>query len=457
MKTGQIPSIWKKAIVIPIYKKGEINKPSNFRPISLTSPICRLLEKINHKRMMSHILKNQIVSDAQHGFVQMRSTQTQQLNFLNKLTRLYDQNTQVEIVYLDFSKAFNKISHQNLLIALHHYKFNPIIITWLQNYLSDRSQRTVVDMTYSDSTPVPSGVPQGSVVGPLLFVIYLEDLIRKIELVCKNTSVYAFADDIKLLSTDKTDLQQALDLVSSWTNKWQLLLNETKSEHLTVRKKHQTTFTIGNTPIPKVSEVKDLGITLSDDLKSSQYIHQIRGKANTISHIILKSFKSNNTQLLVNLFKTYVRPLTEYNTSSWSPYLRSDIQEMESVQRKFTRNICQRANLTFSNYEERLLKLKLESLESRRIKRDLILLYKIIHNIVDVDAKNFFMFSSLGGYNLRRHQLHINRKPKTKTLRRENFFTYRVIKFWNDLPEEIVMSQTLAIFKTKLNRVSFGA
>ena len=164
MKTGQIPSIWKKAIVIPIYKKGEINKPTNFRPISLTSPICRLLEKINHKRMMSHILNNQIISDAQHGFVQMRSTQTQQLNFLNELTCLYDQNTQVEIVYLDFSKAFDKVSHQNLLIALHHYKFNPIIITWLQNYLSDRSQRTVVDMTYSDSTPVPSGVPQGSVV-----------------------------------------------------------------------------------------------------------------------------------------------------------------------------------------------------------------------------------------------------------------------------------------------------
>ena len=129
---------------------------------------------------------------------------------------------------------------------------------------------------------------------------------------------------------------------------------------------------------------------------------------------------------------------------------------MESVQRKFTRKLCQRTNITFSNYEERLAKLNLESLESRRIKRDLILLYKIIHNLVDIDTNTFFMFSSLGGYNLWRHQLHINRQPKTKTLCREKFFTHRVIKFWNDLPEEIVMSQTLSIFKSKLNKLSFG-
>ena len=454
VKTGEIPAKWKKAVVIPIYKKGKINDPANYRPISLTSVICRVLEKIIHKHMMLHLLDNRIVSEAQHGFVYMRSTQTQQLQFLNCVTSLYDINKQIEIVYLDFSKAFDKVSHSNLVTALHHYKFNTLIIRWIKNYLSHRTQTTFVDNTYSNYTSVPSGVPQGSVVGPLLFVIYLEDLIRKIQLNCKNTTVYAFADDIKLLSTDPQDLQKALDIVNTWTTKWKLLLNTSKSEHITIRNKQQTSLTIGNQIIPKVNKVRDLGLTLSADLKWSHYTHKVRAKANIVSHLILRSFTSNNIQLLSNLFKTYVRPLTEYNTSSWSPYYKSDIFEIETVQRKFTRRVCQRANLPFSNYEERLEKLNLESLETRRTKRDVTLLYKIVNNLIDVDINDFFQMSSLGGHNLRRHQLHIQRQPKTNTLTQQNFFTHRVIKYWNQLPEEIVMSQNLASFKNKLNKFS---
>ena len=199
LATGQVPSVWKRAIVVPIYKKGKVNKASNYRPISLTSVVCRLLERIIHGQIHKHLQHNTIISSAQHGFIHKRSTQTQQIYYLNDLTSFFDKNKQVDIVYLDFSKAFDKVSHSRLLNALSHYKINSILLNWIQDYLSGRSQSTLVDDVFSASVLVSSGVPQGSVLGPLLFAIFIQDLINIISKECKLTTVYAFADDIKLL------------------------------------------------------------------------------------------------------------------------------------------------------------------------------------------------------------------------------------------------------------------
>ena len=305
------------------------------------------------------------------------------------------------------------------------------------------------------TTPVSSGVPQGSVLGPLLFIIYLENLIATINHQCLKTTVYAYADDIKLVSTDSQDLQQALDIVSTWTNDWGLFLNTNKSEHITLRCKQPISFSILNQVIPKVKNVRDLGLTLSEDLKWNSYVHKVRARANVVSHIILRTFTPSNTQLLVNLFKMYVRPIMEYNTSSWSPYYKSDIHTIESVQMTFTRYLCQRANIKFSNYKNRLDILNLESLESRRVKRDLLLLYKILNGLVDIDAADFFHASTNGGYNLRRHKLQITRQKISKTLCRQNFFSHRIVQHWNELPENIVTSPSLTIFKHKLNKLKF--
>ena len=234
-------------------------------------------------------------------------------------------------------------------------------------------------------------------------------MISSISLKCRNTTVYAFADDLKLLSADPDDLQYALNLISSWTNQWNLFLNTSKSEHLTIRNKIVHNFHINNEAIPKVEQVRDLGVMISDQLKWTKHINKIRSKSNILSHIILRTFSPNNTSLLVNLFKTYIRPTMEYNTCTWSPHLRCDIKEVESVQKSFTRKLCQRANIKYIDYNDRLQKLNLESLESRRIKNDLILMYKIVNNLVDMDFSNFFQFNSLGGHNLRRHSFHITR------------------------------------------------
>ena len=452
---GDVPSLWKTAIVKPIYKKGKINNPKNYRPISLTSVICRLLEKIVHNRLLTHLLNNNIISKAQHGFIVKRSTQTQQLYLLDKLTHLYDNNTQAEVIYLDFSKAFDKVSHTKLIYLLNYYQLDHKLIKWISQYLKDRSQTTVVEHNFSDRTPVTSGVPQGSVLGPLLFLVYLESLIATIHLHCKYTTVFAYADDIKLLSTDSKDLQLALDIVGKWTHDWKLLLNNDKSEHFTIRNKHPVSFNINGNIIKRVHTVRDLGITLSDNLKWNHHIHKIRAKANITGHTLLKTFISQNPKLLINLFKTYVRPILEYNTCTWSPNQLSDIKEIESVQRIYTRKVFQRCNLSFSSYADRLTKIKLESLYSRRIKNDLILVYKIIHNLIDVEFANFFQFSHFGNHSLRRHSQNLSRQNISKTTCRRNFFSHRVVHHWNQLSQTLISSPSLSSFKFGLRSMTF--
>ena len=398
------------------------------------------------------MMNNNLLSTAKHGFISGRSTQTQQIHFLDHTTQLHDNNKQTEIVYLDFSKAFDTVSHGKLLHVLSHYQIDPTVIIWIKNYLSQRLQNTVVDDIMSNCEPVTSGVPQGSVLAPLLFIIYTEDLIRTINQEATNTTVFAYADDIKLISNDPNDIQLALDTVKAWIDKWQLRLNTNKSEHLTIRLMKQVTLTIRGEPIPKVTKVRDLGITITDNFKWKPYIAQIRSKANILSHSILRTFSSSNCWLLINLFKTYVRPLVEYNTCSWSPSLKGDIKDIESVQKMFTRKLCIRCNISFNSYDDRLNKLGMESLEVRRIKNDLVFLFKIVHNLVDIDFSSFFQLNSFSGHNLRRHSLHITRQLTPKTNTRSHFYSHRVIKYWNMLPNDIVCSDTLATFKLRLKK-----
>lgn len=268
-------------------------------------------------------------------------------------------------------------------------------------------------------------------------------------------TVYAFADDLKLLSHCENSLQRALHTVYNWVSAWDLLINADKSEHFVIRCTEVSPLYLGTQLIPRVSNVRDLGVLIDDHLKWNTYSNTIRSKSNIISHIIIRCFSPTNTSLLIYLYKVYIRPLLEYNTCTWSPYLKSEIKEIESVQKNFTRKICQRANISYTSYNDRLKTLNLESLESRRTKNDLIFLFKIIHGHVDIEFNSFFEFSSLGGYSLRRHSLQIVRKSKPKTQCRHYFFINRVVPAWNALPDHVVSSRTIGNFKSKLNKISF--
>ena len=456
LKHGKLPSIWKSALVVPIFKKGKKSDPANYRPVSLTSVFCRIFERIIHYMICQHLADYNLISRVQHGFISGRSTLTQHFCYFDQLTKLQSEKSTFNAIYIDFSKAFDKLSHAKLMHVLHHYQLNANVIAWIKEWLSGRIQQTVVEDQFSDVCGVTSGVPQGSVLGPLLFLLYLESLITHLKEACKSTTVFAYADDVKLLSKDPNDLQNALSIIGDWADRWDLVIHPTKSIHLYFRPKNDPNlppiFFLNHEPISQDSQVNDLGITLADNFKWTSYIHKITSKANRIAYTIIRSFKSNDHKMLMNLFKTYVRPILEYNTAIWNPHLLGDIANVERVQRRFTKMVCQKQNISFEGYLDRLRLLQLDTLEIRRVKSDLILMFKIHNNHIDMDPDDFFTAKD-SSYNLRSynsHQLVLHKYSGSAV--RHNFFTNRVTPTWNQLPNTLINSPDLATFKTRISQ-----
>ena len=461
LESGTVPEAWKKALVVPIFKKGNRNKAENYRAVSLTSVACRIKEKISHKKITFHLQDYNLLSNCQHGFIIRRSTLTQQLSFMNHLTNFQASKQDCDAIYLDFTKAFDKISHNKLIHVLTHYKINPKLVNWTKSFLENRTQQTVTEGAYSNSCLVTSGVPQGSVLGPLFFVLYLESLILSLQDNCQNTHIFAFADDVKLLSKDRNELLRALKIIEYWSKNWNLYLQPKKSEHLPFifsnTRITSPNFTINNSIIPQTKTVKDLGITLSQNLKWAPYISNILSRANIIAYNIIRSFTNSNISLYSNLYKTYIRPIIEYNTVIWNPHQLTDIRRIESFQRRFTRLVCQKTNTNFASYQDRLRLMKLDTLESRRVRFDLIFMYKIYNKIIDIDFNEHFKRNlAMQSYNLRGHNLKLEQDKYSGSTIRNMFFSERIIPIWNALPKTIAESPDIYKFKLKLDKFNIN-
>ena len=240
-----------------------------------------------------------------------------------------------------------------------------------------------------------------------------------------------------------------------WLQEHQLNIAKEKCFSLTLARKKSTHnpnhFSINSNSISNKTHFRDLGVIISDDLKWTHHVNSICTSAEVKSYQILKCFKTKNIGVLLRLFKTYVRPKLEYNTPVWSPYLLKNVNKIESVQRNYTKRICRRCGINFSSYEDRLNILNLNTLEKRRAINDLLLLYKMIHNLIDLKFTDYFSFTNIK-YNLRRNSMQIQTKKKINLPIQpwQISFFMRVIKFWNALPEDIVTAQSISIFKLKL-------
>ena len=340
---------------------------------------------------------------------------------------------------------------------LEHLKVDNDTVQWIKEFLSNRTQRTVIDGILSESCNIISGVPQGSVLGPLLFLIPADDLLRLIKLNCHSLALYMFADDLKILGFDKFQLQKALSIVESWTEVWQLRIQSSKTEHIFFNKSTSENFTINGSNIAKTSEVNDLGLIIQNDLKWDSYITKIKLKARRISFLILKTFSSSSLDLYKNIFNTYIRPCVEYNTSIWGATSTYNIQSIESVQKYFTKAVSKRLNISFQSYKHRLEIWDMKTLEERRLITDVVLLYKILNGFIDIPPEEQFKKSDFYcKYNLRRHNHCLKTLSISKTNIKNNFFSNRIIQIWNKLPGELVESKSLRCFKSVLKDIDFN-
>lgn len=447
LELGRVPEDWKVANVTPIFKKGPRDNPGNYRPISLTSIVGKMLESIIADRMVDHLESHNLIMDSQHGFRHHRSCLTNLLDFFHNMLSVYDRTKGIDVLYLDFQKAFDKVPHIRLMAKVRALGITGKVAEWIECWLSNRKQRVVINGTASEWASVTSGVPQGSVLGPLLFIIYINDI--DVGLVSK---ISKFADDTKLGAnavelTGVQQLQSDLDKIGEWSQKWQMPFNMGKCKvmHIGHRNLHAD-YTMLGSEVEKTDLEKDLGVLISSDLKFSKQCIEVEKKAQKLLGYIKRQFKYRNKEIVLTLYNSLVRPHLEYAVQFWSPALRKDIDRLERVQARATKLI---PSIRKKGYQRRLQDLGLYTLETRRLRGQLIEVFKILKGFNNVDYRNFF---TLNENQTRNNGLKIELKRFSTSLC-GNFFTYKIGNVWNGLPSEVVNSSSVEQFKNRLDKI----
>ena len=351
----------------------------------------------------------------------------------------------VDIIYLDFQKAFDKVPHQRLLLKLKAHGIGDSITDWIEQWLTDRRQRVVVDGEVSNWKSVLSGVPQGSVLGPILFLIYINDLDDSI-----TSNVLKFADDTKLFRKvntdgDKQHLQNDLDRLVKWSEKWQMLFNFGKCKCLhTGHGNSNVNYKLGDTVLGTTVKEKDLGVTISADMKVSEQCGIAASKGNQILGLIRRNITYKGKKLIIPLYKAIVRPHLEYCIQAWRPYRKKDIDTLERIQRRATKMIPELRDLS---YEERLKECGLTTLQTRRL-RDQIEVFKILNGYENIDRNMFFSLKK--DSRTRGHEVKLV-KDQCRLDIRKHSFSQRTINEWNKLSTDCVTASSMNMFKNKVD------
>ena len=302
---GQLPPSWKEANVTPIYKKGKSHIPGNYRAVSLTSLAGKFMERLIRDAIMTHMTENDLLSPKQHGFIQWRSCVTQLLAVLDSWTLALDEGGNIDTIYIDLSKAFDTVPHKRLLMKLRGYGIEGRILTWIEAFLTDRRQRVVVNDSRSSWADVTSGIPQGSVLRPMLFICYINDMPSSV-----LSFIYLFADDAKLYRNISSDddppaLQHDLQQLEKWSEKWQLCfnLNKCKVMHLG-RQNPRQNYTMGGTTLATTTSEKDLGVYVDTELTFEKHIETVVNQANRMLGLIRRSYTYLDSQSLLKIYQS---------------------------------------------------------------------------------------------------------------------------------------------------------
>lgn len=383
---GVFPTIWKTANITPIYKDGDKHNVENYRPISLLPALSKVFERLVHNEVYAN-LQGVLIAE-QHGFVMNRSTVTNLLLYTNYLFESMDRGIQVDSVYTDFRKAFDRVDHTMLLRKLAYNGIRGNLLRWFQSYVTNRSQKVVINGFASEGIVVTSGVPQGSILGPLLFVLFINDIGSCII----NSNFLLYADDLKIyrgikVAEDCLKMQQDLDRLSEYCILNKLKLSLPKCKAICFTKNHNVvefSYTIDHHKLDRVSEIRDLGLILDCRLHLDRYIDHITSKAYKLYGFVMRSCKEFTRPVsYIYIYSTLIRPQLEYATTIWNPYYKIYNDKIETVQRKFLRSVNFKFSRVRLSYEQLLDKYQLLPLHDRRSLHDSMLLYRLCHNVID--------------------------------------------------------------------------
>jgi len=390
LNSGVVPADWRIANIFALHKKNSKDLPENYRPISLTSISSKILEHIVYSSISRFLSDNSILTPRQHGFRSGFSCETQLVLTINDWAKSIDHSLSTDVAIFDFSKAFDSVPHERLLVKLQSYGIRGNILTWLSSFLTNRDQRVMVNGSQSSWLPVTSGVPQGTVLGPLLFLLYINDITDNID-----SEIRLFADDCILYRTirssaDQAILQHDIDTLHSWSSVWQMNFNSQKSHIMSItrqRSKLTRLYRLGTDILSQVDSYPYLGVTISSDLRWHDHINRITSKATRTLNFVRRNVYNCSSEAKSLAYTSLVRPQLEYAAAAWDPYRIGDIQAIEKVQRRAARFVFRdyRHTTSVTNLLDRL---HWPSLSSRRTISRLTLFYKAAHNLPGIPLQH---------------------------------------------------------------------
>lgn len=386
--SGEFVDEWKISFINPIYKSGPKQLIKNYRPISKISAIPKLLEKIITDKFYASV--KQFLSPSQHGFIKGRSSATNLVLFTNFCLNEIEKGFQVDVLYTDFIKAFDRVHHGLLLQKLKLLGCDRYFLLWLESYLSDRSQIVNISGYYSNPISVDSGLPQGSHLGPLLFLIFINDL----PLTFHKSKCLMYADDVKMFYpirslTDCLSFQMEIDLFLNWCEYNHLELNSLKCKIFSATRSINAinySYNFNHEPLSRVELVKDLGVFVDSKLDFRAHIDFVVSKGNSMLGFIRRNSKEfRDVYTLKTLFNSLVLPYLEYCSIIWSPFYANSVQRIERIQKRFTRFALRNLYWTddMPNYISRCALIDLKTLEVRRNTQSIIFIKDILCNRID--------------------------------------------------------------------------
>lgn len=399
LDSGHSPTDWRHANVIPIHKKGSRSDPLNYRPISMTCISSKILEHIICSNVNAYLDEHHLLTDCQHGFRKRHGCVTQLLATTTDLIDAYDLNIPTDLAVLDFSKAFDVVSHNKLLTKMEALGIHKVTCNWIYNWLTNRTLSVNVNREHSSRHQVTSGVPQGSVLGPLLFLIFINDMPSSVDF----CNLRLFADDslayhkVKT-SIDTNHLQSDLNKLALWADTWQMRFNVAKCEYMRIEKPSSSvnspryTYTLNNSPLSEVSNIKYLGVHIDNRLSFDTHIQETCKKGTRILHMLMRNLKKARTKTRKLAYYTICRPILEYASPSWSPHLVKHIKSLEAINRKAFRWAYNLGR--YDHISDIMSDVNWQVLKERRQHADLCLFFKIIQGTAALDPESVSLSQS---------------------------------------------------------------
>jgi len=457
LETNKFPSKWKHSNVVPVHKKNSRNDKGNYRPISLLCNVSKVMERLVHNKIYDYLVSNSLLTPLNSGFKKHDSAINQLIVLHDNICKSLDQKHDVRVVFLDLSKAFDRVWHKGLLFKLKQLGISGPLLSWLRNYLTDRKQRVVIEGQSSDWLGIDAGVPQGSILGPLLFVIFINDIVKEIQ-----TNIRLFADDTSLFHyivdshITQTLLNNDLQKISDWAAQWLMIFNLLKNEAMTLSLRNnpplQPPLFFDGTPLKEVSQHTHLGLTIASNMSWKPHVDRICSRAGQRNNILRKLKFRIPRKTLENLFKSLVRPILEYGDVVFDDNSILLSQRLEAIQLDAART-CTGALLT-TNRNSLLDELGWNTLADRRKNHKLILYYKISNGLTPQYLQQLLppRVAEISRYPLRNAQ---NRSlVPARTVRYKSSFLPSTTALWNNLPDNVRFSPSLSSFKSNLNNIN---